>query len=156
MVWEIYDQDRSFKFLLFYSFYSAYFVLNPYNYYFLQFSICGIRVILKFTIRSRYFFLETLNFLSIFWSIAFISSSLSFDSWLPLWTRNEVRSTKVRSCRNSDCQFSNVDERNSGTNSSTITGWLCCSWWFVNCCHWKKPWPTHVVRKSTAKVMLSP
>jgi hypothetical protein len=44
---------------------------------------------------------------------ASICSSESFDSALPRWMRKAVRITKVNSCKNSLCQFSNVDCQNS-------------------------------------------
>src|SRR5215213_430990 len=37
-----------------------------------------------------------------------ILSWLSFDSWLPLWIRNAVRTISTKTSRNSDCQFWNV------------------------------------------------
>jgi hypothetical protein len=53
------------------------------------------------------------NRFSIRWSEASIRSSLSFDSPLPRWISSAERTTNENSWRNFDCQFSNVDWRNS-------------------------------------------
>jgi hypothetical protein len=41
-------------------------------------------------------------------SASSMRSSLSLDSELPLWIRNEVSQAKKKMCRNSDCQFSRL------------------------------------------------
>jgi hypothetical protein len=41
------------------------------------------------------------------------------------WIRKLVRTTKVNSWRNSDCQFSRVLVQNCHRKSPTTSGWLC-------------------------------
>src|SRR5688500_5212204 len=62
-------------------------------------------------------------------------SDPSLDSALPLYTYNAASATKVNSCRNSDCQFSNVDCANWATKSPSCGSCPCASCSSVNTCH---------------------
>src|SRR3954451_19097550 len=47
------------------------------------------------------------------------------------------------SCRNSDCQFSNVEEKNCGKKSDQVNACPCCSASFRSLIIWKMNCPAH-------------
>jgi len=80
----------------------------------------------------------------------------SLDSELPRWISTADTTTKEKSWRNSDCQFSSVDCPNATQNSEKRAACpcACCSWTKED--HSASPCATQLTRNSAANVRLSP